>query len=429
MRLLFALFIWMCGPVSAAAVGCSLQNPDADIRRFFPEMTDYSIHFLTFANQNPDGHRILNEALEGTLDPVYERPDTPYTLYIVNGGTDRLGYVFGANQRGRYSNIQVIAIVNADIELQHVYIQRIRSPAYRAFQSESFGEALTRLPLSQYPQQRECYQVGDCANLPFSDPSEGSQVEDYRAIVRALAKLHLLSELLLHPGESPIPSSDRATAEWIGNIGGSVLSRRIGYTPYFATSESLRLRPDEPVVYWNHPSGALIVPVQLLRSTPIIAFERGGSAYRLIWSQTSGSAVVFQTNRNLEMTDDILFGVRLLRDSESTARFHPLLGTTVYGEPSFSLDLLPGILTISYEQAQLLSPEADTFRLQTPPIPTASAVRASGPMVMVIREDLWTRAWRADSWNQNEIQSEDPVVQFWMTEEGYRSTFPNGELR
>ena len=53
--------------------------------------------------------------LGDALDPVYETSDVPYTLYAVRANGKSLGYVFGANQRGTYSNIQVIAVTEADL--------------------------------------------------------------------------------------------------------------------------------------------------------------------------------------------------------------------------------------------------------------------------------------------------------------------------
>ena len=217
--------------VATAAVGCSLRDPDADIRGFFPTMTDYSVHLVTFVNQNPLGQNTLREKLGTTLDPVYEQADTPYSLYIVNQDNKRLGYVFGTNQRGKYSNIQVIAVVDAMLNLQRVYLQKIRSPFFEIFQSDEFGTEMATIPLSSYPSHQSCFRDADCEKFPVKDPTQGSASDDFRAIIRALAKLSILSDTLLRPGQSPVPPSSRAMAEWIGNAGGIEPSRSIARTP------------------------------------------------------------------------------------------------------------------------------------------------------------------------------------------------------
>ena len=158
-------------------------------------MTDFSTRYLTFQAQARTP-RAPRQALGDTLDPVYETSDVPYTLYAVRANGKALGYVFGANQR-TYSNIQVIAVTAADLSLKSVYLQ-IRSPLWETFRSEAFSEALSGLSLETYPTLRDCYVEGHDEGV--ADPTDGKESGDFRAILRALAKLHVLSSLLLEPG-------------------------------------------------------------------------------------------------------------------------------------------------------------------------------------------------------------------------------------
>ena len=414
--------------VALAAVGCSLRNPDADIRRFFPTMTDYSIHLVTFENQNRTGHAELGQKLGGALDPVYEQADTPYTLYVVNQRNQRLGYVFGTNQRGKYSNIQVIAVVDSMLDLQRVYLQKIRSPLFEVFQSDSFGLEMASLSLSSYPSYQDCFQHASCDAFPVQDPTNGSESEDFRAIIRALAKLHILSETLLLPGKSPTAPTRRAMAEWIGNVGGIEPSRLVARAVNFVPLDSVKLHPNEPVVLWQNDIESRIFRLYDLQSTPIVTFEHAGHSQLLAWSDSSQTATIHPTDHDLRLTSDLLFGVRLLYEPATGSRVSPILGETVYGGSHISLDLQPGVGVVPAGLAMRLTPSAVVFDALTPVTTRPLAAEPVGPVVLVRRTSHSVEAWMASSLrDESDVISRDHV-QFWMTLEGFRSTFPNGTL-
>jgi hypothetical protein len=420
---------WMPWTAAQAAVGCSLRDPDADIRRFFPTVTDYSIHYLTYANQAPERYPELSKALGDALDPVYETIDMPYTLYVVNSGRERLGYVFGTNQRGKYSNIQVIAILTAQLNLQQVYIQKIRSPAFEAFQSDEFGTALASLELSDYPRQASCYRDGACANFPVTDPSGGEHSEDFHAIIRGLAKLQILSDVLLKPGRSPVPRNDRARSEWIGNAGGAEPSRQVYTSPVFGTSREAGLSPDERVVLWQSKNGSLVFPIRVLQHTPVVRLEQAGQSYLLAWSDSSDTAALFQTDRELLMTSDLLFGVRLLSDPATGSRVSPVLGTTVYGEAEIALQMEPGVRLLPASMAASEAPDARVLQLPKHVISAPSPVFPVGEKVLVVRDGSQVHAWTSAALKHEGVDLSEDRVQFWMTLEGYKSTFPKSELQ
>jgi hypothetical protein len=430
MRALLPVLLLLLAPWTSAqaAVGCSLRDPDADIRRFFPTMTDYSIHYLTYANQAPERYPELSTALGDALDPVYETIDMPYTLYVVNGGRERLGYVFGTNQRGKYSNIQVIAILDARIDLQQVYIQKIRSPAFEAFQSDDFGTAMATVELSDYPAQVGCYRDGDCADFPVADPSGGAHSEDFRAIIRGLAKLQILSDMLLQPGQSPVPRDDRARSEWIGNAGGAEPSRQVYTSPTFAAPAEAGLSPDEPVVLWQKDGWSRIFPIRVLSHTPVVRLEQGGESYLLAWSDSSGTAAIFQTDQELQMTSDLLFGVRLLSDPATGSRVSPVLGSTVYGEAEIVLSMEPGVRLMQASQAISATPDAQVLQLPEHVISAPNPVFPVGEQVIVVRDGSRVQAWTLAYMEHEEVDISEDRVQFWMTLEGFKSTFPYSEF-
>ena len=92
-----------------AAIGCTLSNPARDLKALFPNMTSYR-EDVKEMHRLPGGaaaHDMLRARVGNDLDPVYEAADTPYTLYSVFHGDQRIGYVHGVNVPGRGGVIQI----------------------------------------------------------------------------------------------------------------------------------------------------------------------------------------------------------------------------------------------------------------------------------------------------------------------------------
>ncbi len=303
----------LLGGLAHAATGCSLRDPGADIRRFFPDATDYVVHYVTFARQDPDALPALGAALGGALDPTFETADVPYTRYTVRQSGRTLGYVFGTNQRGRYSNIQVIAVTGTDHDLRSVYLQTLRSPQYAQLQDPGFLDALASWPIDRYRTLTACWTDGACDGAPAPDPTGGQDAEDYRAILRALAKLSLLREHLLRPG-APRPAPDRAAlAEWIGNHEEVAPPAALDTPPRFGALSREALDPGEPVVVVRFRGLPVVLPVARLRARPVVTLP----GLVVAWSEPSGTALAIATDRPLRPTTDVLFALRVLRDAET----------------------------------------------------------------------------------------------------------------
>ena len=268
---LFWALGWIClilalvpSSTAQAAVGCSLSDPEGDLRRFFPDLTDFTINYVSFSVQNPEGHPLLAKKLQDPLDPVYETPDVPYTLYTVRKNGTTIGYVFGANQRGTYSNIQVIAITDPALHLIDVYLQKIRSPDYEAFQSEPFRKSLANIPFENYPQWVGCYRDGKCEKAQVKDPSQGRQSKDFQHIVRALAKLRILSEILLHPGKVVQPDSPAALAQWVSTQWVPERGFRLIDEPHFVSAAQAKntfMAGENEVLVWPNTGMTRIYPL------------------------------------------------------------------------------------------------------------------------------------------------------------------------
>lgn len=139
--------------VSHAAVGCTLSNPARDLKSLFPEMTSYREDVRELPKQ-PQG-RELYEALKarvgGDLDPLYEAFETPYTLYSVFKGEERIGYVHGVNVPGRGGVIQVFVSADpATAEIRKFFFQRLESPGGAALRAKETREQFAGLSLADF---------------------------------------------------------------------------------------------------------------------------------------------------------------------------------------------------------------------------------------------------------------------------------------
>ena len=91
-----------------AAVGCDLNDPDRDVKRFFPNSTGYKTEYLSV--EKAGGKELYNRMeteLGDTFSGIYEKIDVPYTLYMVLDNETPVGYIHGVNQKGKYGGMQV----------------------------------------------------------------------------------------------------------------------------------------------------------------------------------------------------------------------------------------------------------------------------------------------------------------------------------
>jgi hypothetical protein len=179
------------GPRAWAAVGCTLNDPDRDIRRLFPESTGYKTHFITILER---GGKALADRVEkklgDSLEPVYETLDVPYAYYQVFKGKEHIGWVFGVNQKGEYGGIQMILTTDLNGKILDFYYQRFSSPDAGKFRQKSFTGTFKNLTLKEM----ESYdprtgEVGDSGSLinKIENPSQRNEI-DFKATMRGIKK-------------------------------------------------------------------------------------------------------------------------------------------------------------------------------------------------------------------------------------------------
>lgn len=180
--------------VSFAAIGCTLNDPDRDIQRLFPQSTGYKTDFITI--QERGGEKLKKEVeqkLGDTFDPVYESLDVPYSYYTVLKSKDAIGYVHGVNQKGTYGTIQIILATDTNGKIIGFYYQKISSPEAEKFRAKSFTDKFLGLTLADFYKSDD--PNGKVAAI--KDPTEKNK-DDFRAAIRGTKKnLILLDTFLL----------------------------------------------------------------------------------------------------------------------------------------------------------------------------------------------------------------------------------------
>jgi hypothetical protein len=195
--IIVSIVIFACG-TSFAAIGCTLNDPDRDIQKLFPQSTGYKTDFITI--QDRGGEKLKKEVekkLGDTFDPLYESLDVPYSYYTILKGKDIIGYVHGVNQKGTYGTIQIILATDPDGKIIGFYYQKISSPEAAKFRDSSFTDRFIGLTLADFYLSND--PNGRVAAI--KDPTEKNH-DDFKATVRGTKKnLILLDTFLLKGGK------------------------------------------------------------------------------------------------------------------------------------------------------------------------------------------------------------------------------------
>jgi hypothetical protein len=168
------------------AIGCSLNDPDRDIKRLFPDATNYKTDFISIKDTGGEPlAEEIQQKLGDKFEPVYETLDVPYAFYTVLKGEKLLGYVHGVNQKGRFGGMQMVITTDPNGVIADFYYQRLSSPEAKKFREPSFTKQFIGLTLADFyrhePQDK------------IKDPTEKSN-SDFKATLRGLFKNLILMD-------------------------------------------------------------------------------------------------------------------------------------------------------------------------------------------------------------------------------------------
>ncbi|MCX5705705.1 MAG: hypothetical protein NTZ92_06595 [Candidatus Omnitrophica bacterium] len=170
-----------------AAVGCSLTDPDRDVKRIFPASTGYKTTFITIKERGGEVlKKQIEEKFQDKFEPVYESIEVPYAFYTVLKGKEPIGYIHGVNQKGKFGGMQLIVAIDLNGKIVSFYYQKMSSPEAGKFMDNKFTSKFNGLTLDDLMK----------SNFSINDPSAKSS-EDFRATIRGLKKNMLLINTLL----------------------------------------------------------------------------------------------------------------------------------------------------------------------------------------------------------------------------------------
>ncbi|MFC1808966.1 hypothetical protein ACFL3D_02435 [Candidatus Omnitrophota bacterium] len=198
--LALSLIMVMVASTSYAAVGCTLNDPDRDVRRLFSKATNYKTVFVSIEERG--GQPLADEIetqLGDSLDPKYEALDVPYAFYTILKGKEVIGYVHGVNEKGMYGGMQLILASDLDGTIIDFYYQKLSSPESKKFRSKDFTQKFVGLSLNDF---RERDIKGE-----INDPSEKNE-QDYKATLRGIKKNLIIFDRLM-----AVPLTENVTKE------------------------------------------------------------------------------------------------------------------------------------------------------------------------------------------------------------------------
>ena len=195
--LLSLLLLWQSG--TFAAVGCDLNDPDRDVKRFFPQMTNYRTEY--FSIKTLGGEKLYQKVQQRYGDNfkgLYETIDVPYTVYTVYKGKNIIGYIHGVNQKGKYGGLQVFLALDPRGTIIKQYFQKMTAAYAGKFRSDSFSSQFTGIKLSDFME----YDVISSKIPPKSalnrikNPAPDGE-DDFRAALRGAKKNLILMDIFV----------------------------------------------------------------------------------------------------------------------------------------------------------------------------------------------------------------------------------------
>ena len=206
--LLFLFFVTTSTTIAFAAVGCTLNNPDSDVKRLFPGSTSYKTVFLQIDQHGGKSlYQKVQKLLGDKFDTVYETIDVPYAYYKVFNGNRLIGYIHGVNQKGKYGGMQIILATDTKGKILDWYYQKLSSPDASKLKSNDFRKHFIGLTLGDffkhdYFKTKDKYADKDKI-AKISDPTRNSH-EDFKATIRGIRKnLVLLDQYWLNKMYEP----------------------------------------------------------------------------------------------------------------------------------------------------------------------------------------------------------------------------------
>jgi hypothetical protein len=193
---LIASILFFSAVTGYCATGCDLNDPDRDVKRLFPESTGYKTVYLSIDKKG--GTKLL-EKIESRLGDkfrgLYETADVPYTLYEIYKTTEKIGYIHGVNQKGKYGGIQVFMSFDLDGNIKSLYFQKLTSKSAKKFRDKKFTGQFIGLNLRDfYGYDVVTGKTGDSNKIASIQNPVPDNPDDYLAALRGAKKNLILMD-------------------------------------------------------------------------------------------------------------------------------------------------------------------------------------------------------------------------------------------
>ena len=189
-KTLFLSLAVLLPSIMYAAVGCDLNDPDRDVKRFFPSSTSYKTQYVSVKDA---GGEALLKSIEQRLGDkfigLYETIDVPYTIYIIYKGKEKIGYIHGVNQKGTYGGIQVFLALDTKFKILNLYFQKMTSKSTKKFRDKNFTDQFTGLTINDFNNKKSKLSL-------IKSPDEKAEA-DFKIILRGIKKNLILMDVFM----------------------------------------------------------------------------------------------------------------------------------------------------------------------------------------------------------------------------------------
>jgi hypothetical protein len=186
---LWLVIALLCLPILlTAATGCDLNDPDADVKKLFPQSTGYKTQYMSIAKSGGKAaldrvEKLLGDKFSGT----YETIDVPYTIYSIYKGKSIIGYIHGVNQKGQYGGLQVFLALDLKGTVTAFYFQKLSAKNGKPFKAKAFTSQFIGLSLKDFDGYNVATGKGNARINAIKNPSADMQA-DFLATLRAVKK-------------------------------------------------------------------------------------------------------------------------------------------------------------------------------------------------------------------------------------------------
>jgi hypothetical protein len=184
----------------SAAVGCDLNEPDRDVKRFFPESSGFKTLYVTIAQKGgTEMLRRVEARLGDSFKGLFETADVPYTMYQIFKGRELIGFIHGVNQKGEYGGIQVFLATDLKGDIRAFYFQKLTGQYAKLLRADNFSSQFTGLNLDDFAAYDVLAGQAKAGSRVAAIKNPAPQAEgDFRAALRGVKKnLILIDEFLL----------------------------------------------------------------------------------------------------------------------------------------------------------------------------------------------------------------------------------------